>query len=160
MLVTYCQEEDPSSLNCKLDDAADWADLAVVGPGIGKSDTALSILEAFLEKDTSQPLVIDADGLNLLAEHPEILKDCVRPYILTPHMGEMARLSGYTISQLKSETRKCLTKLREQLKNYTDAKPVLVLKDARTMTMTDDNKFYLNLSGNSGMATAGSGDVL
>lgn len=160
MLVTYCQEEDPSSVNCKLNDAADWADLAVVGPGIGKSDTALSILEAFLEKDTSQPLVIDADGLNLLAEHPEILKDCVRPYILTPHMGEMARLSGYTISQLKSETRKCLTKFREQLKNYTDAKPVLVLKDARTMTMTDDNKFYLNLSGNSGMATAGSGDVL
>ena len=160
MLVTYGQEDDANTLKEKLCEAQNWSDLTVAGPGLGMSDASLQIMETLIKAQTVQPLVIDADGLNLLAKHPEFLKQCVRPYILTPHMGEMERLSGISISQLKAETRKCMSLFYERLSNVCKVSPVLVLKDARTMIMTGKDCFYLNLSGNSGMATAGSGDAL
>lgn len=160
MLTTYGKEDDADTIREKLYAAENWSDIVVVGPGLGISDISLLILETLIKTKTSHPLVIDADGLNLLAKHKEFLEDCIRPYILTPHMGEMERLSGISIPQLKTDTRKCMSLFYKQLPNVCKVCPVIVLKDARTMIMTGEGCFYLNLSGNSGMATAGSGDAL
>lgn len=160
MLTTYGQGDSREEILRRLLVAEDWADVTAVGPGIGVSKEALWILEALIQEKNKKPLVVDADGLNLLAGHPKLLSGCVRPYILTPHMGEMARLSGFEMGKLKEETRDCLEQFWHSLKERSESDPVVVLKDARTMTMTDAQTCYLNLTGNSGMATAGSGDVL
>ena len=75
-------------------------------------------------------------------------------------MGEMSRLSEFPMQKLKEQMRECLEEFWGRLKKLSRSGPVIVLKDARTMTITDDQTCYLNLTGNSGMATAGSGDVL
>lgn len=160
MLTTYCQGDSRENVIRQLSGAMDWADIAVAGPGIGTSEEALWILEEFVREKTEKPLVIDADGLNLLAGHLTLLTECSRPYILTPHMGEMSRLSGFPMQKLKEQMRDCLERFRNRLVMLSEVNPVIVLKDARTMTITDDKTCYLNLTGNSGMATAGSGDVL
>lgn len=160
MLTTYGQGDSQDEIIRQLSGAADWADVAVVGPGIGTSEEALWILEELIKEDTEKPLLIDADGLNLLAGHLTLLAKCGRPYILTPHMGEMSRLSEFPMQKLKEQMRECLEEFWGRLKKLSRSGPVIVLKDARTMTITDDQTCYLNLTGNSGMATAGSGDVL
>lgn len=160
MLTTYCQGDPREDVIRQLTGAMDWADAAVIGPGIGTAAEAQWILEELVRENTEKPLVIDADGLNLLAGHLTLLTECSRPYILTPHMGEMSRLSGFPIRELKEQMRECLEQFWNRLNLLSKISPVVVLKDARTMTMTDDKTCYLNLTGNSGMATAGSGDVL
>ena len=110
----------------------------------------------------SVPLVIDADGLNLLAQDAAgFVTDCQSfleglscPVIVTPHLGEMARLTGRSISQIVDD-------LCKTCQTFAQENPglVCVLKDARTV-ISDGVSTYINLSGNSGMATGGSGDVL
>lgn len=159
MLTTYCSKESLEELQNKLAAARLWADVEVVGPGIGTSDEAGWILEELLshepsQKEASKPLVIDADGLNLLSERMHLLKNTRRTCILTPHMGEMRRLSGYSMETLKEDPRGCLESFQKEY-------PVItILKDARSWIGIPDRTCYLNLTGNSGMATAGSGDVL
>ncbi|MBS6195728.1 MAG: NAD(P)H-hydrate dehydratase [Clostridiales bacterium] len=159
MLTTYEPEEAKETILAKLEKARLWADVEAVGPGLGTSREAKWILEEFFRGDAydahgKKPLVIDADGLNLLSVRMELLKNCKRPCILTPHMGEMTRLSGFTMEELKKEPEECLRSFQEKF-------PVItVLKDARTFTGIPGGNRFLNLTGNSGMATAGSGDVL
>lgn len=160
MLTAYRQEDDRETVLENLAEARAWSDLAVVGPGIGINSQSRWILEGLVREHSENPLVIDADGLNLLAAFPEIIKGCTRPLVLTPHMGEMVRLSGIGMSRLKEETRDCLTGYWKRLCESIPAKPVVILKDARTMTIVNEEICYLNLTGNNGMATAGSGDVL
>lgn len=154
MLATYKEGERQEILQKNLKEAHEWADVAAVGPGLGTGKEASLILRGFLEMETDKPLVIDADGLNLLSIQMELLKDRRRPCILTPHMGEMARLSKKTVEELKAAP---LEALAEFQREYPVA---VILKDARTMIRLTDGTCYLNLTGNSGMATAGSGDTL
>ena len=98
--------------------------------------------------------MLDADGLNLLAEHPEWKKYLGAHVILTPHMGEMSRLTGKSIRELKSDRVGAARALAAE----TGA--VCVLKDACTVTAAPDGRVWISLFGNAGMATAGSGDVL
>lgn len=143
----------------ELAEGLDWADAAVIGPGIGRSQSAASNLCQVL-KYGDKPLVIDADGLNLLAESSELQQLLEeqgrkgRKVVLTPHVGELSRLTGVPVQELK---RSLITYGTELAKRF---HVIVVAKDARTFVCRESGSAYCNLCGNSGMATAGSGDVL
>ncbi|UJH66969.1 NAD(P)H-hydrate dehydratase [Allomuricauda sp. SCSIO 65647] len=125
---------------------------SVIGLGMGlgtKSNTVSAIAKFF--GNNKKPLVIDADGLNILAKHPDLLKKLPPKTILTPHEGELRRLLG----DWKDDFDK-LKKARTFSKAH-DC--VMVVKGAHTVVIYD-GKGYINSTGNPGMATAGSGDVL
>lgn len=135
----------------------EWADVLVAGPGIGTSEEAKETLTGLL-RASHLPTVLDADALNLLAEDQELMglvreKASKQPVILTPHPGEFLRLSGLTMADYQQEREKAIRTLQEQ------CHCVLASKDACTL-VTDGAALYLNSTGNDGMATAGSGDVL
>lgn len=134
----------------------DWCDTLVIGPGLGTSVKAALKAGWFLWKAAlaGKPVVLDADGLNLLAENPQWVEYLSEKTILTPHMGEMSRLTGIRISELKKDPASAASEYARK----TGA--VIVLKDACTVIASPDGKVYYNLSGNEAMATAGSGDVL
>jgi NAD(P)H-hydrate epimerase len=129
------------------------ATVVAVGPGLGQSDDTRRLLR-FLITETSKTLVIDADGLNALVGQTELLATLTRPAVLTPHPGEFARLSGLPIETIQSDRvarAAAMAGLAEPL--------VVVLKGAGSI-VTDGTRYYVNTTGNPGMATAGSGDVL
>ena len=135
----------------------EWADVLVAGPGIGTSEEAKETLTGLL-RASYLPTVLDADALNLLAEDQELMelvreKASKQPVILTPHPGEFLRLSGLTMTDYEQEREKAIRTFQEQ------SHCILVSKDACTV-VTDGAALYLNSTGNDGMATAGSGDVL
>ncbi len=123
-----------------------------MGPGLGQSD-GLAEVVSDVYQGTSQPLVVDADGLNLLARSPAQLSEHDGPRVLTPHPGEFARLTGEKIDSN--------SKHREQaaIKFAAEHEIVLVLKGPVTI-ITDGERIAVNTTGNSGMATGGTGDVL
>jgi NAD(P)H-hydrate epimerase len=136
-----------------------WADVIAIGPGLGKQSEALDILKKVVTY-SRKPLVIDADALNLLSENRE-LTDILskqgksgRAIVLTPHVGELSRLMDTDISELK----KCLWDYGQKLAESLNS--VVVVKDARTFVCAPGRPVCVNIRGNSGMATAGSGDVL
>lgn len=139
-----------------LEEALSWADGVVIGPGLGKSERAHECLRRVVH-GSRLPLVIDADGLNLLAEDRELGEELASRQggvVLTPHMGELARLSGESVETLKSDLPGAGMRLAEQLRC------VVAAKDARTFVCAQNEPVCVNIRGNSGMATAGSGDVL
>ena len=150
-------EDDRGQISSKaignILDAASDNDAMAFGPGVGTSGELRSVLEALLEQEQLR-LVIDADGLNNLAglrSWPASLKART---ILTPHPGEMKRLwMGLFREQLPSARQEQAAKLAHRTRS------VVVLKGAGTV-VTDGEKVYVNRTGNPGMATAGSGDVL
>ena len=105
-------------------------------------------------KTAEIPLVIDADALNIISESMALLKGHKMPVIVTPHLGEMSRLTGYGIPYIQDDI---IGVAGEFASLY---KVVCVLKDFRTIIAATDGEAFINLSGNCGMATAGSGDVL
>lgn len=137
----------------------DWADVAAIGPGLGKSKAAEGMLAQVLS-GCSLPLLIDGDGLNLLAENPALRRILAaqgaggRTVVLTPHVGELARLLEKEIPEIQNDTAGCGGDLAKELQ------AVVAAKDARTYICGPGEPVCLNLSGNSGLATAGSGDVL
>lgn len=141
------------SLEKQLEESLSWATVAVAGPGLGMGQTARRLVGLLLEK-AEIPVILDADGLNLLAESPEWLKEAKAPITVTPHLGEFARLTKCSIPQVQQNL---LQAARAFAAEY---HVVCVLKDARTVTALPDGRAYINTSGNHGMATAGSGDVL
>ncbi len=131
------------------------ADSVVLGCGLAQGDYAAALCEAVI-RQCDCPLVLDADALNLLARHPEwdaLLKKRGAPTVLTPHLGEGARLSGRSIAQISSERFDVADALAMRYG------AVCVLKDARTV-ISDGKHRYLQAHGNDGMATGGSGDCL
>lgn len=120
------------------------------GVGVGTNEKTMRAFEAFL-KANKTPLVIDADGINMLSHHPELIKLLPKDTVLTPHPKELERLIGKWKNDFdKLEKAKAFSKNNEV---------ILVIKGANTITVYHD-KLYVNTSGNPGMATAGSGDVL
>ncbi len=136
-----------------LKEVISWADIIIMGPGMGKNETTKTILDVLIP-NADIPLVIDADGINIIAEYPEMLKNHKNNIILTPHLGEMARLVKKGIDEIEEN-------LIEEAEKYAKEKNIVcVLKDTRTVVTDGSGSVYLNQSGNNGMATAGSGDVL
>jgi NAD(P)H-hydrate epimerase len=136
-----------------VDVAAGWADVVAVGPGLGQSDAVPGLLAALFQRVT-KPLVVDADGLNALARLPAAdWRTRRQPAILTPHPGEFARLCNEPADVVRDR--------REELASSFAAEHqvILVLKGHRTI-VTDGTRVYRNDTGNPGMATGGTGDVL
>lgn len=124
----------------------------VIGPGLGVK-SGLDVMERVIAS-VNRPLVIDADGLNILAQNMKLMESIGTPAVLTPHPGEMARLTGLETTAIQKDR---LGVARFYAKKW---QTIVVLKGARTVTALPDGQVYLNLTGNSGMATAGMGDVL
>lgn len=124
-----------------------------IGPGIGTSDLTKQALQTLLERASALPLVIDADALNLLAQNKDWLARIPKGSILTPHPKEFTRLFGG--EELDDFARLAL--MRELAKKH---EVFLVYKTANTIITTPAGNIYFNASGNPGMATAGTGDVL
>ena len=141
----------------ELSGALDWADIVVAGPGLGTDERAERLLLQVLER-ADKPLVLDADGLNLLAGEPKLqslLLGRTNPdIVLTPHIGELSRLTGQPPAELKRSPAYYGKQLAQRLH------AVVAVKDARTFICREEGACCVNLTGNDGMATAGSGDVL
>ena len=131
-----------------------WADGVCIGSGIGRSTTSEKLLRTVIEY-VDVPCLIDADGLNLLSDNKDLLDRLAdRKFIFTPHMKEMSRLTGIPVEDLREDR-------IQILKKFADGYQVTcVLKDSRTLIADKANEICLNLTGNSAMAKAGSGDVL
>lgn len=123
-------------------------DAVLIGPGLGQSPGTLSVLNSVMEK-ASCPVVVDADGINLLAAHMDILRGRTAPVILTPHEGEFQRLTG----------KMCRSREESAMAFANQYHCVMVLKGHNTV-ITDGACLYRNTTGNPGMAVGGSGDVL
>ena len=128
-------------------------DIVVVGPGLGESSGLESIMETIIN-ETEAPLVIDADGLNNIRNLLSLLKKRDELTVLTPHPGELARLLDIEISELLEDR---LNYTREMAEEYG---VVLVSKGAPTITAFPNGHVYINSTGNEGMGTGGTGDVL
>ena len=128
-------------------------DAVLIGPGISTHPSTARLITSLLPKIKS-PVVIDADGLNILAENPDALRSLPKPAVLTPHPGEFARLIGRSNQDVLDRRLELAPRFSEQLGVY------LVLKGYRTLIATPEGRVFINPTGNPGMATGGSGDVL
>lgn len=123
-------------------------DAVLVGPGLGQSEGTLAVVRAVLEK-AECPVVVDADGINVLSAHRDLLRGRKSPTILTPHDGEFARLGGV----MGEDRMAAAAALAEEL-------GCTVLLKGHETCVTDGTDGYINPTGNPGMAVGGSGDVL
>jgi NAD(P)H-hydrate epimerase len=131
---------------------AEQATAVVVGPGLGQS-AALRAMVPTLLRQVARPVVLDADGLNALGADTQPLADRPAPTLLTPHPGEFARLTGLDTEAVQGD------RPGQALEFARRHGSVLVLKGAGTV-VTDGRRLYTNTTGNPGMATGGTGDVL
>ena len=129
--------------------------VVAVGPGLSSSDESTRAFVREMVERRTAPMVIDADGLNALAPWPEDLKGSDQaPIIVTPHPGEMARLTGKTNAEIVAD------RINVAREFATMRHIITVLKGSRTVIASPGGEVYVNPTGNAGMATAGSGDVL
>lgn len=136
----------------------DWADVIVAGPGLGQSEEAERLVKCVLEyaaHHEEKPVILDADGLNLFAKMEANQEEWKGNLYLTPHVGELSRLTGRPVAELKAEP---MQAAREYVR---ERNICLAAKDARTIVVSSqETSYYINTSGCAGMATAGSGDIL
>jgi NAD(P)H-hydrate epimerase len=142
---------DPGAVDRILDLARD---VIAIGPGLGQAAATRDFIRALVDRAT-MPLVIDADGLNAFTDDPDrLIGREGRDVIITPHPGEMARLVGMSTHEVQASR-------LEIARNFAVAHRVyVVLKGHRTLIATPDEKVFINPTGNAGMATGGTGDVL
>ena len=132
---------------------AEKSSAVLIGCGLSVCDDSEELVNSFIE-NCSKPLVLDADALNCVAKNPDILKKAKAPIIITPHPGEMARLVKSTPKEVNQNRAEIAT---DFAKRYG---VVTVLKGAGTIIASPEGRVMINRTGNSGMATGGSGDVL
>ncbi len=147
-LIFYSDKSEDHITEVKL---VDSYDAVAIGPGIGQSDETAAFLKDTLGKLDS-PCVLDADALNLIGKNRELLSRIPKNSILTPHPKEFERLFGTSKNSYDR-----LLKVQEMAQKY---HLIIILKGCYTLIATPDGKLTFNSSGNSGMATAGTGDVL
>jgi len=128
-------------------------DAVALGPGLGREEETKQLV-AELVRGVEAPLVVDADGINNLEGHIEILKDRKERTVITPHPGEMSRLTGKDIG----EVQRGREDIAKSVAEVTGA--VVCLKGHRTVVASPEGRVYVNDTGNSGMASGGTGDVL
>ena len=129
------------------------ADVLVIGPGLGKNKSTYALIRKVIN-NCAIPAVIDADGLNALSKNLKILKNHKGVTMLTPHQKELSRLFGLGLARVQ-KNRKLVAKKYAKYYNNT-----IILKGHNTLVAGSRGQLYLNKTGNPGMATAGSGDVL
>ena len=131
----------------------DRTDVVVIGPGLTTNPETAAFVSSFIPH-VSVALIVDADAINIIAQNKKILKKIRAPFALTPHPGELSRLTGRSPQQINLER---IDLAQELARHYGG---VLVLKGAPTVIASPEGDVYVNPTGNSGLATAGSGDVL
>lgn len=157
--IVYLPQRETAALSLSLKAKpellalAEKADMVVMGPGLSVQEETTKLVRE-LAAVIHKPLLIDGDGLTAIAERPEILLKRKAPTILTPHAGEMTRLTRKTLKEVNADKIGVLREIAGKL-NAT-----VVFKGAHSLIGFPDGRIYVNLSGNPGMATAGSGDVL
>lgn len=127
----------------------------VIGPGLGQSKSAMELLAYYLTQTV--PLLIDSDGLNLISQQPQlavILQQRMAETVVTPHPAEAARLMNCSVQIIQSNRSQSALKLAEKFK------AICVLKGAGTICADSNGSWFLNTTGNPGLATGGTGDVL
>lgn len=134
-------------------DFLERCDAAVIGPGLGSSPAVRQLIRRLI-RSLHTPCVIDADGLNALAKDLKVLPAGNRQIVLTPHPGEMARLSGLSVEKVQKARKKNASAFARR------HGVTLVLKGHGTVVADERGRTYVNTTGNPGMATAGTGDVL
>lgn len=150
VLTTYDSEQIDRLAIMK---ALSWGTVTGIGCGLGQGEGAKRLLQLLL-KEVKTPLLLDGDALNILSGHMEWLENHQQPIVVTPHLLEMSRMTKQPVEQIKAQIVKTA---REFAKRY---RVCCVLKDTRTIVAATEGLAYINLTGNSGMAVGGSGDVL
>ena len=154
VLITYGESSTAKEISAQLVSALADASAAVIGPGLSQSDTARIQLKTGISASKC-PLIIDADALNLLSgsDCSHLKTQLLGRSVITPHMGEMSRLTGLSIPNLKADP-------IERARNFAaEHNIVCTMKDARTV-VSDGLRTYLNTTGCSALSKGGSGDVL
>ena len=155
VVTVYTPAVENGSEQEKYEGLLKRAAVLVAGPGLSTEPYAGKLLAGLLQeaKKREIPCVLDADALNLLSGNRELFRYLHKNTVVTPHMGEMARLTGKTVAELKADPIKAAADF------HRETGAVCVLKDARTVVASEKG-IYINCTGNDGMATGGSGDVL
>ena len=156
IVYTYDPEEVTNSgivWTEKLDEIVSKKDIIVVGPGMGTEGYAAELLTQILEK-SGVPMILDADALNIISERPELSSRLGDDTIVTPHPGEMSRLTGLTTAEIGATMVQTASDFAEQYG------VTCILKGHETVTVTKDGQVYINKSGSPALAKGGSGDVL
>ena len=155
-LTFNCEDDGDGHLKyenySEIIEHCNWADVILIGPGLGKRPTTTKLIKEIIS-NSSKPLVIDADGLNCFPKNLNLFKQIKNDFVITPHHGEFARLIGCENHNIKNNVIKHLTKFMTKFSG------TLVLKNAPTITAYE-NVAVVNTSGNQGLATGGTGDVL
>ncbi len=128
-------------------------DFVVIGPGLSLDPESQQLIRE-LTASLDRPLLLDGDGLTALCAEPQILGQRTAPTVLTPHLGEMTRLTGCSIAEIKQDIIGVLRHTAAKLQ------AVIVLKGPHSLIGTPEGQVFINLSGNSGMGSAGTGDTL
>jgi ADP-dependent NAD(P)H-hydrate dehydratase len=149
-LTTGAHPDDYADLAMKM---ADHSDVVAIGPGLGRSPVVRNMVRLLLLSSHGKPTVLDADGLNVLPPIPDAIRTRTAPLVLTPHPGEFARLTNTTTEQVQAN------RLNLAIGFAANWNVVLLLKGRHTI-VTDGARVYVNGTGNPGMATGGTGDVL
>jgi NAD(P)H-hydrate epimerase len=132
---------------------AEKMDCVVIGPGLSLQEETQQLVRELVAA-IDKPLLIDGDGITAVAGHLDLIRNRRGETILTPHLGEMSRITGAGVDAIRRDRIDVLQKAAKDLRSF------IVLKGAHSLIGTPEERVYVNLSGNSGMATAGSGDVL
>ncbi len=139
--------------NERIAQVMEGKNVIALGPGIGRHEATVFFVRHFVE-ECKVPLVIDADGLNAFAGQTEKLSGAKRPLVLTPHPGEMSRLVGMSTVEVQKD------RISVARKFAAEHECIVVLKGHRTLIALPDGTVWVNTTGNPGMATGGTGDVL
>lgn len=161
IIAVKCDEAMPSPVAAQNGKAAYAAmetvlersascDAVLIGPGLGRSEESDALVCA-LAQQIVKPLVLDADGLNAVSQHINVLRERTAPTILTPHDGEFFRLTGHWPGEDREEEARALARA---------SGCIAVLKGHRTIIASPEGETFRNTTGNAGMAKGGSGDVL
>jgi len=137
----------------KIQEMVDWADVVAIGPGISRKKETLRLIVEIL-KELKKPLVLDADGIYPFTQEKDVLKNTESEIIITPHHGELAHLVNRDIEDVENDRIEIAIKTAEEF-NIT-----VLLKGSPTIIATGSGNCYISNTGNPGMATGGSGDVL
>ena len=157
--IVFAPQKETASGSISFDNRDDLlrlsesVDMVVMGPGLSLDEEAGELVRALL-KGISKPVLLDGDGITAVSRDIHVLKERPAETILTPHLGEMARLLKTDIFKIDLHKIDLLQKTAKELNAF------FVLKGAHSLIGLPDERVYVNLTGNSGMATAGSGDVL
>lgn len=137
----------------KISSMLKQADVLVIGPGLGNNKSTYGLIRKVINK-CAIPAIIDADGLNAISNNLKILKNHKGVTILTPHQKELSRLFGLDIARVQKNRKLIAQKYAQYYNN------IIILKGHNTLVAGSRGQLYVNKTGNPGMATAGSGDVL